>query len=206
MKTPKWILLLPVLLFMSFTAFTPELSTAERKLAIDYLTRTKDDLLKSLSGLSSAQLNFKSDPDSWSVAECAEHIAISESNLTALIQGTLKEPSNPGRRGEVKLQDEDLFNSVVDRSDKVKTSEAFKPTGKFGSHEATVKEFLTKRDTNIDFIKNTSDDLRNHFFTFPVEALGTVDSYQLFLFVAAHSKRHTLQIDEIKNNPGFPKK
>lgn len=206
MKTSKWILLLPVLLFMSFTAFTPELSTAERKLAIDYLTRTKDDLLKSIRGLSSAQLNFKSDSDSWSVAECAEHIAISESNLTGLIQGTLKEPSNPGRRGEVKWSDEDLFNSVIDRSEKVKTSEAFKPTGKFGSHEAAVKEFLTKRDTNIDFIKNTADDLRNHFFTFPVESLGTVDSYQLFLFVAAHSKRHTLQIEEIKKNPGFPKK
>jgi hypothetical protein len=41
---------------------------------------------------------------------------------------------------------------------------------------------------------------------FPNEALGTVDTYQLFIFIAAHSKRHTLQIDEVKSDPNFPKK
>ena len=88
----------------------------------------------------------------------------------------------------------------------MQTQEAFKPTGKFGSFKATVKEFTSKRDETIKYIKSTNDDLRNHFFTFPVEALGTMDSYQLFLFMTGHTKRHTLQIEEVKSNPAFPKK
>lgn len=206
MKTMRLILLFPTLLLMNFRAVAPELTSTERKFAIDYLKNTKEDLLKSIKSLSEEQLNFKSSPESWSVAECVEHIAISETNLFAMIQGTLKEEANPAKRSEVKLSDESVFNAITDRTYKVQTQEPFKPTGKFGSHEGTVKEFLTKRDGNIKYIKSTSDDLRNHFFTFPVEALGTVDSYQLFLFMAGHTKRHTLQIEEVKNNPAFPKK
>ena len=206
MKTFRLILLIPALLLMSLTAPTPDLTSAERKFAIDYLNSTKKDVLKSIKGLSPEQLNFKSSPDSWSIAECVEHIAISETNLFGMIQGTLKEAANPDKRKEIKLSDEDVFNAITDRSYKVKTQEAFVPTGKFGSHEATVKEFLAKREANINYLKNTSDDLRNHFFTFPVEALGTLDSFQLFLFMAGHTNRHRLQIEEVKSNPAFPKK
>jgi hypothetical protein len=139
------------------------------------------------------------------VAECVEHIAISETNLFGMIQGTLKEQANPVKRSEVKLTDEQLFAAIADRSYKVKTQEAFVPTGKFGSHEVTIQEFLNKRKGNINYLKKTKDDLRSHFFTFPVEALGTVDSYQLFHFMSGHTKRHTLQIEEVKSNPLFPK-
>ncbi|MBA4055070.1 MAG: DinB family protein [Marivirga sp.] len=156
--------------------------------------------------MSAAQLNFKSSPESWSVAECVEHIAISESNFFGMIQETLKEAADPARRSEIKISDEQLYHAITDRSQRVKTNEAFQPTGKFGSHAETLKEFIKKREASVIYIKNTSDDLRNHFFTFPAEVLGTVDAYQLLLFAAGHSKRHTLQIEEVKNNPGFPKK
>jgi hypothetical protein len=33
-----------------------------------------------------------------------------------------------------------------------------------------------------------------------------VDAYEWVLFVAAHSQRHTKQIDEIKADPNFPEK
>jgi hypothetical protein len=32
-----------------------------------------------------------------------------------------------------------------------------------------------------------------------------VDAYQFMLFLAGHSKRHLLQIKEVKADPGFPK-
>ena len=206
MKTFRLILLIPALLLMNFRSTSPELTSAERKVVIDYLTSTKKDLLKSIKGLSTEQLNFKSSAESWSIAECVEHIALSETNLFGMIQGTLKEAAQAERRSEIKLSDEAVFEAFSDRSYKVKTKEGFVPTGKFGSHEATVNEFLEKRQKSIDYIKNTSDDLRNHFFTFPVESLGTLDSYQLFFFMAGHTNRHRLQIEEIKGHPEFPKK
>jgi hypothetical protein len=202
----KSLLIIPVVLLMSFTAVEPGLTKAERKAVIESLNQTRTDLLTSIKGLSPAQLNFKSSSDSWSIAECVEHIAISENNLFGMIQGTLKESANPAKRSEIKLKDEQVLPAIADRSYKVKTQEAFVPTGKFGSHENTLKEFLNKRKENIKYLKSTGDDLRNHFFTFPVEALGTLDSYQLFFFMSGHTKRHTLQIEEIKSNPAFPKK
>jgi hypothetical protein len=204
-KMKKLFLLIPAMWLMSFTTVEPGLTKDERNAAIESLKKSQDDLLASIKGLSAAQLNFKSSTESWSVAECVEHIAISETNLFGMIQGTLKEAANPSKKSEVKLTDEQLFAVITDRSYKVKTQEAFVPTGKFGSHEGTVKEFLDKRKANIAYLKKTKDDLRNHYFTFPVEALGTVDSYQLFYFMSGHTKRHTLQIEEVKSSTDFPK-
>lgn len=33
-----------------------------------------------------------------------------------------------------------------------------------------------------------------------------LDGYQWVLFISAHSERHTKQINEVKADPGFPKK
>ncbi len=105
------------------------------------MTTTHDRLLKTLDGLSEAQLNYKSTPEVWSIAECTEHITISENSFFGMLQGTLKTPADPSRRAEVKMSDEQILKMIADRSEKVKTQEAFEPTRKFGSHDATVKEF-----------------------------------------------------------------
>jgi hypothetical protein len=206
MKLIRLLLLAPVLVLLNFTTLETSLTKAERKLAVDYLKQTREDLLKSVKGLSKEQLNFKASPESWSVAECVEHIALSENNIFNMIQGTLKEEANPAKKSEITLTDDGVFKAIADRSFKVQTQEALKPSGKFGSMEETVKEFVTRRDEHIKYAEATEDDLRNHFFTFPVAAFGTVDSYQLILFMAGHSKRHTLQIEEVKANAAFPKK
>lgn len=205
MKTLKVFLLVPALLLLSFKVFGPELTGAERKMAAEYLTSSKDDVLKSIKGLSEAQLKFKSSPESWSIKECVEHIALAEANISEMIQGTLKEASNPSKRSEIKLSDEAVFAAITNRTYKVKAQEPVQPVGKFESFDGSVKAFLTKREGNINYVNTTTDDLRNHFATFP-GAFGTLDSYQLVIFMAGHSKRHALQIEEVKSNPDFPKK
>lgn len=203
MKTLKMFLLIPALLLLNFKVINPELTAAERKTAVGYLNSSKDDVLKSITGLSDAQLNFKESPESWSIKECVEHIALTETNLFEMVQGTLKEAANPSKRTEIKLSDEAVFTTIINRTHKVKAQEAVQPSGK--SLNDSVKEFLAKRDSNMRYINTTDDDLRNHFVTFP-GAFGTMDSYQLIIFMAGHSKRHALQIEEVKNHPDFPKK
>jgi hypothetical protein len=167
------------------------------------LQESKDSLLKKVSGLTTEQLNFKADTATWSIAECVEHIAISEHNIFGFAQMGLKEPADPTKRAEIKLTDEAVIKMIGDRSTKIKTSEPFKPTGKFGAFDGTLVEFKTKRENSINYIKTTSDDLRNHFNDFP---FGKIDTYQTILFMAAHSKRHIEQIDEVMKNPNFPRK
>jgi hypothetical protein len=191
-----------MLVLLSFTTSDSSLTKPERKFAIEQYKNSKSHLLSAIKGLSAAQLNFKAGPESWSIAECTEHIAISETLLYAMFEGALKLPADPGKRSEVKMTDEQVVALVTDRTNKVKTQEPFKPTGKFGSHEATVKEFVTKRDEHIKFIKKTQEDLRNRYQQLP---FGTIDAYQLVLFIAGHTERHIKQIEEVKANANFPK-
>ncbi len=199
----RLILCLMTLALVSFTAPDTGLTDAERKMAIDQLTKSKDHMVAAVKGLSAAQLNYKASPTSWSIAECAEHIAISESMLFGMVEGALKQPADPSRRAEVKMTDDQVLGMITDRSSKFKTQEPFEPTGKFGSHEGTVKEFVAKRDAHIGYVKSTKDDLRNRYAVMP---FATFDSYQAILFLAGHSERHTMQMEEVKADANFPKK
>jgi hypothetical protein len=198
----KIFLPLVMLLSLSFTTSDSSLTKSERKFAIEQFKNSKNHLLSAIKGLSAAQLNFKASPESWSIAECTEHIAISETLLYGMFEGVLKVPAEPGKRSEVKMTDEQVVALITDRTTKIKTQEPFKPTGKFGSHEGTVKEFVTKRDEHIKYVKKTKDDLRNRYQQLP---FGTIDAYQLIIFIAGHTERHTKQIEEVKANANFPK-
>src|SRR6187402_2850854 len=202
MKQVKLLLFIVAFVTMSFDVPAPGLTDAERDYASKYMQETKDDLLKKVKGLTPEQLNFKADANTWSIAECVEHIAISENNIFGMAQGAMQQAADPSLRKDVKTSDEEIVNMITDRTHKVKTQQPFEPTNKFGSFEASLKEFKAKRDDNIKYIKTTSDDLRNHYNDMP---FGKIDSYQTILFMAAHSRRHTEQIVEVMNNPGFPK-
>jgi hypothetical protein len=199
----KLVLCFAVLTLFSFRTADVELTADERKTAIDHLTKSRDYMLKTVKGLSPAQLNYKSSPESWSVAECAEHLAIAESLIWGMLEGALKTAPDPSKRGDVKVTDEALVKAITDRSSKFKTGESFVPKNKFGSIDGTLKEFKDKRQAHIDYIKNTKDDLRNRYAVGP---MGTLDAYQVALFMSGHTERHTKQMEEVKASAGFPKK
>jgi hypothetical protein len=198
----KILLLVSLLAIMSFGAADTSLSKKDRKDAISYFKETEKDLLREVKGLSAQQLTWKPADSVWSVADCIEHITLSEKNIFDWAMTTLEEPANPAKRAELKHDDEAIKKMMTDRSFKVKTREGFIPTGQFGNSDNTLAIFKERRKAAIRYIKDTKDDLRNHFATTP---MGLVDSYQVLIFLAGHSRRHTLQIMELKAMPGFPK-
>ena len=177
------------------------LDKAERKKASTSLKSTYATLLQSVKGLSDEQLNFKADPESWSVAECVEHLAISEKAIFGIVQQTLQAEADPSQREMVKLSDDDILAFIQDRSTKIKTQPNLEPKNSYGSYSAAMADLKAERKKNIKYVKKTSDDLRNHFFDFP---FGKVDSYQIILFMSGHTSRHTKQIEEVMANEGFP--
>ena len=197
-------LVLPIiaLFLFSFSADTNKLTDNERATLIKHLEETRDHMMSVLDGLSEEQLNFKPTENSWSIAECAEHLAISENAFEGFIKKAVAAGPNPALKDSVKLKDNELFGIITDRSSKVKTAEPFEPSGKFGSHEETVNAFLEKRAKHIEYVKTTEDDLRNRFSNdLP---FGTVDGYQIVIFISGHTKRHVLQMEEVMNSREFP--
>jgi uncharacterized damage-inducible protein DinB len=184
----------------SATTLTPE----ERESALKSFQATRDKFLQSIAGLSPKQWTFKPAPDRWSVAEVAEHIAVSESTLSALVEKQIMaSPSAPEKREQVKGKDEIVLEKVPDRSHKAQAPEFLRPTGRWATEADLTKAFEESRQATMDYIRTTNDDLRDHFFDHPI--LGTLDGYQWLLLISAHSARHTAQIEEVKADPNFPK-
>jgi hypothetical protein len=122
LKRTKGLLLLTLLVITGLAGTLKDsiISQKERKSAVNLMKDTKADVIKSVKGLSDAQINFKPAPDRWSVKECVYHIAIAEKNLWDLLEGSMKASANPEKRSEIKLTDEQLIKIMEDRSNKVK--------------------------------------------------------------------------------------
>jgi uncharacterized damage-inducible protein DinB len=195
---------LAVILLVSFSSNKTGLTKKEKKYAVDYLELTKADLQNTVAGLSEDQFNFNPAADRWSIKECLQHIVLTETALWQMTDGTLKAAANPDKRSEIKATDEDLVKRMTDRTNKVKTVEALYPEKATTVPTAlsALNAFNEQRGKLIKFMKKTDDDMRNHVVQTP---LGWLDSYQMVLFMAAHSNRHTQQIAEVKADPNFPK-
>jgi hypothetical protein len=205
LKRTKGRLLLTLLVItgLAGTLKDTSISEKERKTATGLLKDTKTDALKSVKGLSDAQLNFKADADHWSVKECMYHIAISEKNLWDMLEGSMKTAANPEKRSEIKITDDQLIKMMEDRSNKVKTIAPLEPQNTpYKSFNEAVEAFKSSRADHIKYMKATTEDLRNHVVQM---SFGPIDCYQLCLMIASHSNRHTQQINEVKANPNFPK-
>jgi hypothetical protein len=183
-------------------ASAQEVTQADKDRALQYLESTKKNVQEATKGLSEAQWNFKPAPDRWSVAQVMEHIAAAEDFLRDVTkEKVMVAPAGePGR--DVRKTDEAVLAMVPDRSHKAQAPEALVPSNRFGSPEGSLKHFVESRAATEDFLKTTAG-LRDHVTDSP---LGKLDGYEFVLFIAAHSERHTKQINEVKADPNFPKK
>lgn len=180
------------------------LTKDERDRAVEYLKQTEKDFLASIAGVSEAQWKFKAAPDRWSIAETAEHIAVAEQTIWDLVSGKImKSAPAPEKRAEAQGKDEIILTKIPDRSRKAQAPEQLKPTGRWASEAALVKDFEAIRGKEIAYVADTKEDLRSHFEEHPF--LKTMDAYQWLIFNGAHCKRHTAQILEVKADPNYPK-
>ena len=181
------------------------LSQKEREQGVAELEGSRKAFLDATNGLSEAQWNFKSAPDRWSIAECAEHIGVTETFIRNLItEQALKGPAEPEKRALVQGRDSAVMTMVVDRTAKFKAPEAVQPTRRWTASGEITKNVLESRARTIEFVSTTQEDLRDHFMDHPV--FKTLDTYQWILLTSGHMRRHTAQILEVKADPNFPKR
>lgn len=180
------------------------LSNQERKLAISQLKDTRTDLLNTIKDLSEKQLNFKPSPNEWSIKECIYHITLTEKELGDNLEAAMKKPALPEKRLELKFSDEDLLKVLNDRTTKPGAIESVPPLKTvWQSTTEALSAFKSFRAAHIKYVKTTTEDLRNHFIELPI---GWVDCYQSIIFMSGYSNQHIRQINEILDDPGFPKK
>jgi uncharacterized damage-inducible protein DinB len=178
------------------------LTQKDRDFAVQYLQETRQKFLSSLDGLSEAQWNFKAGPDRWSIAETAEHITISESTILQLIRDKIMN-APPAPAGAERTPDRKVIDIITDRSQKAQAPEFLQPKRQDATPDALAKDFNAAREKTIAFVNQPDVDLRGHSAPHPV--IKNLDAYQWVLLLAAHSARHTAQIEEVKAAAGYPK-
>ena len=173
------------------------MKAGDRQRLLAHLEMTESWLVSELSGLSPAQLTFRMTPDSWSIAEVTEHLAIAEPQYWQKVQDSMKQPATTEK---LEATDAGILWYGIDRTNRQKTGEARVPHGTYKTAADALAAFRKLRSTMRDYAQSTSDDLRSRKLL-----EGNMDVYQWFLMISTHSQRHILQIREVKAHAGYPK-
>ena len=184
------------------------LSKGERDQAMSHLHGTRKMVLDLIAPLSEAQWTFKTGPERWSIAECAEHITETERLLLGMIQQSEKKlPLDEVKRTERSTKKEAnakaVLTTMTDRSKTATAPGEVRPTGRYATKAALAAILNTRRDETIQYVETTADDLRGRFFK--MGPAREMDLYEMILMISGHSERHWLQMKEVTAAAGYPK-
>jgi uncharacterized damage-inducible protein DinB len=169
----------------------------------DILSQSLNKFNASINNLSEAQLNFRPEPNKWTIAECIEHITLAELEFIKILEREMQKPANPDLRNKINIQDDEIQPKMTSRKWKAKSPEIFNPSNKFTNTNDAITAFQKQRTQTILYVESTKDDLRNHFWKHPLT--GKIDLYQTLLLMSAHLERHIEQIENVKLTKGFHK-
>lgn len=160
-------------------------------------------MLQAVSGLSAEQRTFQPAEDRWSVAGCVEHIILTEDFVFQTMHRVLETPPQPAKQSEVRHKDPMVIEKVPARNFRVMGPEMVHPKNRWPDFEELLGRFHATRQRSMSFAEATEADLRSHFFPHPF--LGDLDCYQWLLFLGLHCERHVRQLEEVKEDPRFPR-
>jgi hypothetical protein len=188
--------LLLTILLAGPTLLAEPMTDVDRQRLLAHLDMTESWLVSEIEGLSPSQLRFRMTPDSWSIADVVEHLAVAEPQYWDQLQKSLRTPPTTEK---LAATDAGILWYGIDRTNRHRTGEARVPTGRYDDVKVSLANFRRLRATMREYAKTTGEDLRGHRLL-----EGDMSVYQWFLMISSHSQRHILQIREIAGHSGFP--
>lgn len=197
-----WIIV--ALLAVAPASFAGTLTKQERDELIRQLKKSEKMLKDATKGLTAAQWTYKTSPERWSVQDCLEHLTLTEDFLRTRVRDNILKTPVTAPDPNAKETDAFVLKAIADRSQKATAPEPLRPSGKWATPQAMLKEFEARRKATIEYVRTTQEDLRAHKAPSPVGR--DFDAYQWFLLMSAHTERHTAQALEVKADANYPKK
>ena len=174
---------------------------------ISQLEDVTADVRESFSRLTSEQLNWKPAPDSWSVAQCLDHLIKSNEEfypeLDKLAAGTRKNTFWQSWSPLSGIAGAFLVSTLKKDGNKVKTNQKMTPPSDIGAD--ILERFSQHQSQFIEKIRRAADaDWRKTILTSPFVKIMT---YRMDVGLAAlieHEKRHVRQAKRVVSADGFP--
>jgi len=173
---------------------------------VDRISHNRETLLQSISGLSDAQVNYKSEGDSWSICDIVHHLALTDEANAKLMSNLLKRGRadnlgpDPSPDGSELHSADDVFARMAEP--KFQAPQFVAPQSHLPVDDslARLKASREKMLESIDQL--ASFDLTQ--LTYPHPFAGPLNAHQWILLAGGHEHRHTQQIKRMKARPDFP--
>lgn len=162
------------------------------------LDTTRARLSDRLGKIEGAEETKRAAPDSWSVAETVEHLAIFEEGMSKLFNIILTKAEAGGmRRAEGQPFRPVSLEQVAERSrqEKYTAPEIVRPRGETSVSESLAR--LRRSRDSINALRPRIEELDLASMTYPHPAFGPLDFYQWLVMIGLHEDRHLRQIETI---------
>ncbi len=183
---------------MSTVPATKSCTETDKARLLEALRKGGDAFLCSVAGVGESACRLRPAENRWSILECAEHVAVAEEIMLALVTGERKarDPGGPKR-------DDRILKSGTDRSVRFDASDQSRPRERFSTLAEAAAHFQAARGRTLCFAEQTGEDLRATEVKHPHHVVGVISTYECLLLMGSHAQRHALQIEEIKNSPAY---
>jgi hypothetical protein len=159
--------------------------------------------------LNSEQLNWKSNPDSWSIAQCFEHLIITNELEFPAIRDAL----GPGYRNPFWSKMPFLSNIFgkgmiylfgPKTHLKVRAPKTFRPSQSQINKEI-IGDFIKHQQKAAELFQNSKDlDIKKTNIVSPISSFLTYSLFDAYTVLIGHEKRHLLQAERVIKTQGFP--
>ncbi len=170
----------------------------------------RQDAQKLVDGLTDAQLNWRTEPGSWSIAECLEHLNTTSRQMIGRIDEAMRS-APPAKSANTKQARHGLIGNWFIRTleppvkRKFKAPKVFLPETQH-SPEQIIQEFMAIQDQFTERIgKANNFDLSRIKITSLATRLLKLNLGAWFAALAAHERRHLWQAREVKKHADFPR-
>ncbi len=180
------------------------------KNAVDELCKVTIQTKALFGNLSSLQLNWKPTPEKWSIAQCLDHLIVSNSTYYPQLNEVISGQHRNSSYQNLKIISRFSGNYLIKQtgaivSKPMKSPSAFIPS-KSEISAAIVVDFekhqneFTSRLRKLDAI-----DLDNTVISSPALKIITYSLNDLLKILVGHEQRHLKQAKNILEHPKFPK-
>jgi hypothetical protein len=172
--------------------------------------KNSDEARCLVAGLSEAQLNWTSAPDSWSIAQCLDHLATTSKAFEPYLTAAIKRgrdkwavsspvPYRPSWVGGW------LIKQVVpETTRKVPSPKVFRPSQSPAIANA-LETFLQQQTEFLRFVREAEGlDYNKARLRSPVTPLMRYSVADAFVVTVVHGWRHLAQARRMRETPGFP--
>jgi hypothetical protein len=185
-------------LTMSTVSATKSATEIDKARLLEALRKGGEAFLFSVAGVDEAACRLRPAVNRWSVLECAEHVAVAEEVMLALVSGerNTRDPEGPKR-------DDRILRSGTGRSTRFEASDQSQPRGRFSTLAEAVTHFQVVHQRTLRLVEQTGEDLRATEVKHPHHVVGVISTYECLLLMGSHAQRHALQIEEVRNSPAY---